>query len=79
MTPIEITLLATLMFGLSLTGILAYQAYKDLTELRTWWWDYQQRMTELNQRLQDRVPLEQLLKQRSESGEVSKSNCNDAC
>ena len=76
MMPIEIWILALLMFGLGGTVAFAYQAYKDLTEMRKWWWDYQQRMTELDQRISDRDSLEKMLsqpgEQRSESGEVAK-------
>ena len=75
MMPIEITLLALLMFGLGGTAAIAYQAYRDLTEMRKWWWDYQQRMTELDQRFKNREPLETFLSQGSESGEVAKQPC----
>ena len=72
MTPMEVTLVGMLMFGLFAGVALAYQAYRDTQNMRQWWADYQLRMTELDQRFKNRVPLDQLLKQYNESGEVAK-------
>ena len=75
MTPIDISLVAMLMLGVFTFVALTYQAYRDTQTMRQWWADYQLRMTELDQRFKNRVPLEQLLKQGSESGEVAKQPC----
>jgi len=72
MTPIEVALAGILMFGVFTFVALAYQAYRDTQAMRQWWADYQLRMTELDQTLKNRVPLEELLKQYKESGEVAK-------
>ena len=72
MTPIDISLVAMLMLGVFTFVALTYQAYRDTQTMRQWWADYQLRMTELDQRFKNRVPLEQLLKQYNESGEVAK-------
>ena len=72
MTPIDISLVAMLMLGVFTFVALTYQAYRDTQTMRQWWADYQLRMTELDQRFKNRVPLEQLLKQHNESGEVAK-------
>ena len=75
MTPIDISLVAMLMLGVFTFVALTYQAYRDTQTMRQWWADYQLRMTELDQRFKNRVPLEQLLKQYNESGEVAKQPC----
>ena len=76
MTPMEISfLVATSFTVLTIGGAIVYQIYQDIQNMRLWQADYQLRMTELDQTLKSRVPLNKVLKLYNDSGEVVKQSC----
>jgi hypothetical protein len=76
MTPMEISfLVATSFTVLTIGGAIVYQIYQDIQNMRLWQADYQLRMTELDQTLKSRVPLDKVLKLYNDSGEVVKQSC----
>ena len=79
MTPMEIIFLATASFTvLTIGGAFVYQTYQEyqaMQRMRLWRADYQLRMTELDQTLKSRVPLDEVLKLYNDSEEVVKESC----
>ena len=76
MTPMEISFLVATSFTVfTIGGAIVYQIYQDIQNMRLWQADYQLRMTELDQTLKSRVPLNKVLKLYNDSGEVVKQSC----
>ena len=76
MTPMEISFLVATSFTVfTIGGAIVYQIYQDIQNMRLWQADYQLRMTELDQTLKSRVPLDKVLKLYNDSGEVVKQSC----